>query len=101
MKIPTREDFEKSWDLPRLSRGSLHTDWIDALLSEVERLEGVLRADDEQIATLRTRIAQLEARPSGCPDAQLPDGPTCPKCGGYRAPSGVGGGSWVHAWRPE
>jgi hypothetical protein len=31
-----------------------------------------------------------------CPDAQLPDGETCPRCGGNRAPSGVGGGSWVH-----
>jgi hypothetical protein len=36
-----------------------------------------------------------------CPDAQLPDGPTCPRCGGPRAPSGVGGGSWVHFPAPE
>lgn len=32
----------------------------------------------------------------GCPDALLPDGPVCPRCGSPRAPSGVGGGSWVH-----
>jgi hypothetical protein len=31
-----------------------------------------------------------------CPDALLPDGDTCPRCGGPRAPSGVDGGSWVH-----
>lgn len=31
-----------------------------------------------------------------CPDALLPDGPTCPRCGGPRGPSGVDGGSWVH-----
>lgn len=37
-----------------------------------------------------------EEQPKGCPDALLPDGPVCPRCGGPRAPSGVGGGSWVH-----
>lgn len=31
-----------------------------------------------------------------CPNALLPDGPICPRCGGPRAPSGVDGGSWVH-----
>lgn len=31
-----------------------------------------------------------------CPEALLPDGPTCPRCGGERAASGAGGGSWVH-----
>lgn len=31
-----------------------------------------------------------------CPDGLLPDGETCPRCGGHRAPSGVDGGSWVH-----
>lgn len=31
-----------------------------------------------------------------CPDALLPDGDVCPRCGGPRAPSGVDGGSWVH-----
>lgn len=31
-----------------------------------------------------------------CPNGLLPDGPTCPRCGGKRAPSGVDGGSWVH-----
>ena len=31
-----------------------------------------------------------------CPDAQLPDGEACPRCGGKRAPSGVDRGSWVH-----
>lgn len=37
-----------------------------------------------------------EEQPKGCPDALLPYGPVCPRCGGPRAPSGVGGGSWVH-----
>jgi hypothetical protein len=48
--------------------------------------------------------APREPAPAGrdtCPDAQLPDGPTCPRCGGPRAPSGVGGGSWVHFPAPE
>lgn len=36
-----------------------------------------------------------------CPDALLPDGPVCPRCGGNRAPSGVDGGSWVHHERPN
>lgn len=37
-----------------------------------------------------------------CPDALLPDGEVCPRCGGPRAPSGVGGGSWVHvSTRPD
>ncbi len=31
-----------------------------------------------------------------CPDGLLPDGESCPRCGGPRAPSGVGGGTWVH-----
>lgn len=31
-----------------------------------------------------------------CPDGLLPDGPICPKCGGVRGPSGIGGGTWVH-----
>ena len=31
-----------------------------------------------------------------CPDELLPDGPICPRCGGERAASGCGGGSWVH-----
>ena len=31
-----------------------------------------------------------------CPDALLPDGPICPKCGQERGPSGINGGSWVH-----
>ncbi len=36
-----------------------------------------------------------------CPNGLTPDGPTCPRCGGYRGPSGVDGGSWVHCKRPE
>ncbi len=31
-----------------------------------------------------------------CPNALLPDGPICPRCGERRGPSGVDGGSWVH-----
>jgi hypothetical protein len=31
-----------------------------------------------------------------CENGLLPDGPTCPRCGKPRAPSGVDGGSWVH-----
>jgi len=34
-----------------------------------------------------------------CPDALLPDGTICPRCGNERAPSGVDGGSWVHVMR--
>ena len=32
-----------------------------------------------------------------CPEGILPDGPVCPRCGKARGPSGVGGGTWVHA----
>jgi hypothetical protein len=39
---------------------------------------------------------------ANCPDAQLPDGDVCPRCGGPRAPSGIDGGSWVHvSTRPD
>jgi hypothetical protein len=31
-----------------------------------------------------------------CPDGLLPDGAECPRCGMQRAPSGTGGGVWVH-----
>jgi hypothetical protein len=31
-----------------------------------------------------------------CPDGLLPDGEVCPRCGGRRGPSGIGGGTWVH-----
>lgn len=34
-----------------------------------------------------------------CPDAQLPDGPTCPRCGGARM--NTPGGSWAHCQAPE
>jgi hypothetical protein len=37
---------------------------------------------------------------SDCPDALLPDGPVCPRCGGHRGPSGIDGGSWVHCPAP-
>lgn len=36
-----------------------------------------------------------ESKPK-CPDGLLPDGDKCPRCGGQRAPSGSGGGTWVH-----
>lgn len=36
-----------------------------------------------------------------CPDGLLPDGETCPRCGGNRAPSGVDGGTWVHHEEPR
>lgn len=40
----------------------------------------------------------IEASSPGdaCPDGLLPDGEKCPRCGGRRGPSGVGGGTWVH-----
>lgn len=42
-------------------------------------------------------LAKLQSREgSECPDGLLPDGDRCPKCGGPRAPSGIGGGTWVH-----
>ena len=31
-----------------------------------------------------------------CEDGLISDGDICPRCGGPRAPSGVGGGTWVH-----
>jgi len=41
--------------------------------------------------------AELEPLPESCPDGLTPDGEVCPRCGKTRAPSGVDGGSWVHA----
>ncbi len=38
----------------------------------------------------------LEGKFDSCPDGLLPDGPICPRCGKNRAPSGIGGGTWVH-----
>lgn len=38
-----------------------------------------------------------EVKPEAvCPDGLTPDGAVCPRCGGARAPSGIGGGTWVH-----
>lgn len=34
-----------------------------------------------------------------CPDGLTPDGDTCPRCDGKRAPSGIDGGTWVHVHR--
>lgn len=67
-------------------------DFQRVLLTEADEAEGRLLAMvlDEREARV------LAVFDSGCPDAVLPDGPTCSRCGGPRAPSGVGGGSWVH-----
>lgn len=42
------------------------------------------------------RMDERRQPPARCPDGVLPDGPVCPRCGGRRGPSGVGGGTWVH-----
>jgi hypothetical protein len=54
---------------------------------------------DKTIALLvleQFSFSMEESPPEGCPDALLPDGDTCPRCGWRRGPSGAGGGSWVH-----
>jgi hypothetical protein len=38
--------------------------------------------------------------PVRCPDGLSPEGETCPRCGGHRAPSGIDGGTWVHFTPP-
>jgi hypothetical protein len=40
--------------------------------------------------------AATAGEPTKCPDGLLPDGETCPRCGGNRGPSGIDGGTWVH-----
>lgn len=42
------------------------------------------------------KVPPVAQSPTACPDALLPDGEICPRCGKLRAPSGVDGGSWVH-----
>ena len=49
----------------------------------------------------KLRPLNLRSEGESCPNALLPDGPVCPRCGGKRAPSGVDGGSWVHFARSE
>lgn len=43
-----------------------------------------------------TRSNTPERSTIRCADGALPDGETCPQCGAPRAPSGIGGGTWVH-----
>lgn len=51
---------------------------------------------DEQRAKREAWLRSPPPESADCPDALLPDGEVCPRCGGPRAPSGSGGGSWVH-----
>jgi hypothetical protein len=60
------------------------------LLSYIAELEWELNS-----ANLRIEILK-HAKEETCPDGLMPDGTTCPGCGCKRAPSGIGGGSWVH-----
>lgn len=64
-------------------QGEIHPGWNREYFPATEVREDVTRmvgaANDEK-----------------CPNALTPDGPVCPRCGGRRGPSGVGGGSWVH-----
>jgi hypothetical protein len=48
------------------------------------------------VAEIAAETRERQVAAGMCPDAELPDGPICPLCGGVRAPSGEGGGSWVH-----
>lgn len=57
--------------------------------------------DDEAMREAQRSVGRIQAgseQPEAqkCPDALLPDGDKCPRCGGRRGPSGVDGGSWVH-----
>lgn len=81
-------------------------DPIEAAASEIIDLFGVdtKAAADYYLPRLceimRRRFTPAEPvqapASEACPDGLLPDGPKCPRCGGNRAPSGVGGGTWVH-----
>lgn len=71
----------------------------DTLVGALRRSLGVKRP--RRSAASEPAPAQ-ESREGGegCPEGLLPDGERCPRCGGPRAPSGIGGGTWVHFPRP-
>lgn len=55
----------------------------------------------KKVGTMKCKFTPVdEAVTERCVDGQLPDGETCPSCGGNRAPSGIGGGTWVHTKVP-
>lgn len=58
----------------------------------------VISSDEEPSISTESIGVKGEAKhPTlNCEDGQLPDGPVCPSCHGPRAPSGIGGGTWVH-----
>lgn len=56
-------------------------------------------ADCNGSACTLLRQMRSEKASGLCPDALLPDGEHCPRCGCKRAPSGIDGGSWVHVVR--
>lgn len=75
---------------------------LEPLQSVVSKLESQIARNPNLPGAykviLRDGFTAIRALMGGreCPNALLPDGPVCPRCGGKRAPSGVDGGSWVH-----
>lgn len=50
----------------------------------------------DQLTFEDCRAIQESLEVNKCPDGLLPDGNKCPRCGGNRGTSGIGGGTWVH-----
>lgn len=53
-------------------------------------------SDPRRINAMLAELRTMQPDHVPCPNALLPDGPVCPRCGKDRAPSGIDGGSWVH-----
>ncbi len=87
---PTRTPLAGSLDALTPVEGPV-TSFFNHMLTEDER-EAFDRAFWKSVEVVDEGIDATEK----CPNALLPDGPVCPRCGGRRGPSGVDGGSWVH-----
>lgn len=95
--------LSEMFDTPKGSDGEelpLTEEEVTALIRDPrywrDRDPAIVQRVTEAFRKLYPNALPHPAEAGKCQDGALPDGPTCPKCGGERAPSGVGGGSWVH-----
>jgi len=122
VELPTKENSLVLWHYASVLRvlkeakRDLHKDsykdLVDTLESELQRRAALSKAPytlgdivrernrtaHEDRATRWLNEAETVAQAvNDCQDGLLPDGDRCPNCGGFRAPSGIDGGTWVHA----